>query len=164
MLRMIQSVIFFCILYLTWCIWSGYSDAFFLVSGALSVAAVMGIARHMGCLPYAWYQAWRAPAYVLWLFKEIVLASVDVTRRVWMPRLRISPTTGWVHSSQTSDTGQTIFATSITLTPGTVSILVEKDRIFVHGLTRKGVSELQQDGGMDAKVKAVMGEACYLQR
>ncbi len=164
MLRIIQSLIFFCILFLNWLIWSGYTDAFFLVSGVISVIAAMWLARRMGCLPYAWYQSWRAPAYVLWLLKEIVFSSVDVTRRIWMPRLRISPTTGWVTSSQTSDTGQTIFAISITLTPGTVSILVEKDRIFVHGLTQDGVSDLQQDGGMDAKVKSVMGEACYLPR
>ena len=37
--------------------------------------------------------------------------------------------------SQKSDLGQTIFANSITLTPGTISVEVEEDHFLVHALT-----------------------------
>ena len=49
-----------------------------------------------------------------------------------------------------------MFANSITLTPGTVSLSVLEDRIHVHALSRKSLEDLHQ-GEMDRRVCAVEG-------
>jgi multicomponent Na+:H+ antiporter subunit E len=53
--------------------------------------------------------------------------------------------------SQKTDVGRTVFANSITLTPGTISVEVGRDEILVHALTRSGARELAA-GEMDRRV------------
>ncbi|MEO8164427.1 MAG: Na+/H+ antiporter subunit E, partial [Betaproteobacteria bacterium] len=69
------------------------------------------------------------------------------------PRLPISPTLVRVSTTQKTDVGRTVFANSITLTPGTISIEVGRESILVHALTRAGASGLAQ-GDMDRRVTA----------
>jgi multicomponent Na+:H+ antiporter subunit E len=49
-----------------------------------------------------------------------------------------------------------LYANSITLTPGTVSIKMEDDEITVHALTREA-AEGVETGVMDAKVTRLEG-------
>ena len=54
--------------------------------------------------------------------------------------------------TQTTRLGKTIYANSITLTPGTVSVRFEEDgTLLVHALTADSMDELK-DGEMDARV------------
>ncbi len=77
----------------------------------------------------------------------------DVTKRILDPRLPISPCLIRVKTSQTSDVGRVIYANSITLTPGTISIALEDDEILVHALTREGAEGLA-GGDMDRRAAA----------
>ena len=61
-------------------------------------------------------------------------------------------------SSQKSDLGLVIYANSITLTPGTVSVDVEPGEILVHALSRDAARELEI-GEMDRRVSKVEGES-----
>jgi multicomponent Na+:H+ antiporter subunit E len=55
-----------------------------------------------------------------------------------------------------SDLGKVIYANSITLTPGTVSInLTDDNRIIVHSLTQEGMDELK-NGEMLRRVRDVL--------
>jgi multicomponent Na+:H+ antiporter subunit E len=47
-----------------------------------------------------------------------------------------------VPATHKSDLSQVIYANSITLTPGTVSVELEKDKILVHALTKEAAEEL----------------------
>ncbi|HAC35441.1 MAG TPA: cation transporter, partial [Gammaproteobacteria bacterium] len=58
--------------------------------------------------------------------------------------------------TQKSDIGRVIYANSITLTPGTISLEVDDSRIKVHALTAAGEEGLA-DGEMDRRVTAVEG-------
>ena len=66
----------------------------------------------------------------------------------------IHPTLFSVPADQLSDLGKVIYANSITLTPGTVSINLEAHHIDVHALTKSGAAALQQ-GAMHEKVLAL---------
>jgi multicomponent Na+:H+ antiporter subunit E len=80
-------------------------------------------------------RAWlRAPAYLLWLVKEIVVAALYVAERVLDPELSIAPVihTHRVHFD--TDTARVAFANSITLTPGTITIDVSEDTFVIHCL------------------------------
>ncbi len=89
--------------------------------------------------------------YLIWLSYQIVLSNVDVSRRILLGRSTISPTVVRVPSTQRSRFAQVIYANSITLTPGTVSINVRDKEIRVHALTREAALSLLR-GEMDRRV------------
>ena len=70
------------------------------------------------------------------------------------PKLPISPRMVVFHGSQKTDLGRVIYGNSITLTPGTVSLDVREERIFVHALTEVSARSLL-DGEMDRRVSAL---------
>jgi multicomponent Na+:H+ antiporter subunit E len=56
--------------------------------------------------------------------------------------------------TQQTAVGRTIYAQSITLTPGTVAIEVTGQDVLVHALTRDGLDDLRR-GEMDRRVTRV---------
>ncbi|HAL30903.1 MAG TPA: cation transporter [Coriobacteriia bacterium] len=72
--------------------------------------------------------------YLLYLMKEIVVASLYVAERVLDPVLHIAPAmhTHRVHFD--SETARVAFANSITLTPGTLTVDVDGDTYLIHCL------------------------------
>jgi len=78
---------------------------------------------------YVWFIYYAV--VFLW---ECVKANLDVAYRVIHPDLPIRPGTIRVRTSLKSDSGLTFLANSITLTPGTTSIDIDKERgiLYVH--------------------------------
>ncbi len=93
-------------------------------------------------------------AYLGWLAAEIVKSNIDVARRILDPALPIGPTVVRVPCSQRTDLGRVIFANSITLTPGTVSIDLDDTHVTVHALTAQGAEALA-GGEMNERVTAL---------
>ena len=91
------------------------------------------------------------PVYWLWLIKEVVVANIAVARCVWKGADSISPSVIKVKANQKTDLGIVIYANSITLTPGTVSIDLEGNEITVHALTKDSAADLLT-GEMDRRV------------
>jgi multicomponent Na+:H+ antiporter subunit E len=56
--------------------------------------------------------------------------------------------------SQRTEIGRALYANSITLTPGTVSIDLGEDYVSVHALTEEGAQALIE-GEMDRRVAAL---------
>lgn len=123
-----------------WVLWSWHFTPLLLAFGALSCACVLLIALRMkivdeeGAPIHLPLHLFR---YLPWLFWEIAKANLDVAVRILRPRLSISPRVIEVLASQRTDVGHVIYANSITLTPGTVSIHTEGNMISVHALTRE---------------------------
>ncbi len=145
-----------------WLLWSGqYSieRTLVLVLGIVSCLAVAGIVRRMGIVDsegHPIHLAIRAIVYVPWLLLAILRSNIDVALRILNPRLPVSPTLIRTRASQKTALGKVIYANSITLTPGTVSVDVEDDLVLVHALSRESAEELA-DGEMDRRVRAVEG-------
>lgn len=153
----LNTTVLLILLFSTWLVLSGHFEPFFLVVGGASCIVAVVIMRCLGireCRPCTSYYSFRGITYLMWLAKEIVVSSIDVAKRVWQVKPQISPTIAWVQTKQTNDVGCTIFANSITLTPGTVSMLVYGDKLCVHALTQEGMKSLQE-GGMDRKITAI---------
>jgi multicomponent Na+:H+ antiporter subunit E len=129
-----------------------------LALGLVSCALVVLIALRMELMAHITQPLrlhfLRLVRYWVWLAKKIVLANVDVARRIVDPNLPISPTLVRTCSTQRSSVARTVYANSITLTPGTVSIEVTEDHIVVHALTRESANELAACG-MDERVSDV---------
>lgn len=142
------------VLALYWLALSGYFDkTILLVTGSVSVVAVVGLAARMKILdseaaPYIFV---KAPIYYIWLFKEIIKANMTVVKAVMSPNMEISPSLFKVPMPQTSDMGRTVFANSITLTPGTISVELEDGGILVHALLDEMTD---QDGFVEMSERA----------
>ncbi|MGF1525799.1 MAG: Na+/H+ antiporter subunit E [Candidatus Competibacterales bacterium] len=84
-------------------------------------------------------------AFLPWLIKEIVLSNVDVAKRILFPgRFPISPQYFIVYSPAHTDLGRVLYANSITLTPGTVSVSLDDNRIAVHALSHESADGLRR--------------------
>lgn len=141
-----------------WLVLSGYFSPFLLGLGAASVLFVLAVAWRMDVVDHESQPTHLYPlrwvAYMFWLGREIVRSNLDVARRVLDPRLPISPTVVRLRTSQRSAAGRVIYANSITLTPGTVTIDVEGEYIEVHALTAEAAEALRE-GEMDRRVSAL---------
>ena len=73
-------------------------------------------------------------SYWGWLMVEIVKANWPVIKACLSANLNINPALVKVKTRCESDFAKTIFANSITLTPGTVTVEVEGDKLLVHAL------------------------------
>lgn len=156
---MVHVISLAAVLYGLWLVLSGHFTPTLLILGALSVIAVVGIARRMDVVDHEGHPVhlgWPILTYLPWLAWEVVKANVAVARIIVSPSLPISPTMIHVDATQKSELGHVIFANSITLTPGTVAVELQEKSIGVHALTAKSADELAA-GEMNRRVSAVEG-------
>ena len=155
--QIIHSLSLGAVLFAVWLLLSGHYTPFILILGVVSCITIvtvtlrMEVADHEG-LPI--HLTWRALTYMPWLIIEIIKANFDVAKRVLSPSLPVTPTLLRVKASQSTDLGQVIYANSITLTPGTISVDVANNEILVHALSREGAESLL-DGMMDRRVTSM---------
>ncbi|MCB2055678.1 MAG: Na+/H+ antiporter subunit E [Geminicoccaceae bacterium] len=140
-----------------WILLSGYLDhALLLYLGAVSVVLCVVISWRMGLLDREGHPVelvFRGLLYWPWLGKEIVLANIDVAKAIigWGGAAP-DPTMFDVRASQKTAVGLVTYANSITLTPGTVTVAAEGDRLTIHALTSGAVEGLA-GGEMDRRVR-----------
>lgn len=71
---------------------------------------------------------WYLPVFV-W---QLILANLDVAKRVLNPKLPLNPGFVKVKTNLEGDFAKLTLANSITLTPGTLSVDVNGDDIYIH--------------------------------
>jgi len=93
--------------------------------------------------------------YIFWLIKEVILSSIQVIKIAYRSNLAIIPTLDIVSSNQKSEIGTIIYANSITLTPGTVTLNMQDNKLLVHALDIGFMNDLQS-GTMDENIAKIM--------
>lgn len=78
------------------------------------------------------------PVYLGLFVWKLVLANLDMARRVLSPRIPLNPGIVAVPTDLQSRIGILILANSITLTPGTLTLDVEKETLYVHWIDVHG--------------------------
>ena len=141
-----------------WLVNSGMFKSLLLTLGVVSVVFVIAILQRMKredgeSFPLI-VPSLRLPGYLLWMIGQIIRSNLDVARCVWRGPAAISPTLVTVKASQSTDLGRVLYANSITMTPGTVTLQVQDDQLEVHALTRETAADLEQ-GEMDRRVSAL---------
>ena len=137
-----------------WVVNSGHYTPLILGFGLVSVAVVILLSLRMklvGEEAQPLHLLRRLPAFYAWLWREIVISNLAVTACVWRGKNSISPTTARVPVQLKTRLGRVIYANSITLTPGTVSIHLGEDEILVHALKASDLAALQE-GEMQQQV------------
>jgi len=120
-----------------WLSMSGMFTGMLLTLGVISVLLTLWMCKRMGILdaetaPYLFVPL--TLSYFVWLGKEIYKANIAVVKAVMSPDMNISPAMLRVPVNRKTDIGATMFANSITLTPGTVSVEINDETILVHAL------------------------------
>lgn len=158
---MMRSVILFAHLLVAWLLLSGHYTPMLITYGVLSCAAIVALGAylrildrealptHLGIQPFL---------YIPWLLKEVALSNVAVARVILDPALPIQPRILRIDASQQSDIGRVLYANSITLTPGTVTLDVRDGKLLVHALTADSAAGLLS-GEMDRRVARVEANA-----
>ena len=139
-----SAAVLFVLAFVVWCVFCWPPDAPSLVAGVLAAALVAYLAGdlfvqrpHLMHNPVRyWYFCFFYLPVVFW---ECLKANLDVAYRVVHPALPIHPGIVRVKTGLKSDTALTFLANSITLTPGTMSVDVDKDKgiIYVHWIEVK---------------------------
>ena len=148
-----------------WMLLSGYFDPLMLGFGVISVIITLWIAHRMDVVDHEGHPIHLAVHALLvywpWLAWQIVKSNWDIAKIILSPKLNINPHTFDTKASQSTEVGLTLYANSITLTPGSVTIDIRSAGMFeVHVLStnaREGIETLEMDrrcSAMDAKAKA----------
>lgn len=142
-----------------WLLLSGLLKPLLLGLALISVLLCLWLAQRMDVVDAENHPVWAALRYVPywpWLSIEILKSSIDVARRVLSPSMPISPTVFEIRATQRTTVGRVVLANSITLTPGTVTLDVDGNRLRVHALSRDTIQGLL-DGEMDRRVTRAEG-------
>ena len=136
-----------------WIIWSGKYDINHLLMGVISCVIVtlwssdllvsqpkVGIVQRVT-------QFFKFLFYFFWLLYQIVVANLQVLKVAFHPRLEtvLDPQMVSFKSGMKTRLGQYNLAHSITLTPGTVSVEIEKGAFLVHALTKDAADGVPGD-------------------
>ena len=147
----------------SWLLWSGHFDNYFiLLLGGLSVLLCLWICVRMKIVdeegaPLELSLIRLIFGYVPYLIKEIVISNLEVARIILSPKLELQRNLIEIGAHQKTEIGKVVMANSITLTPGTVSVSMEKDRILVHCLSFQG-DEDDLSGDMDRRICRLEGK------
>lgn len=121
-----------------WLLMSGIYKPLIIGFGAISVLIAVWVARRADAVDGACPELSLSPVglvkYFVWLLGEIAKANWVVTKIILAPGMKMRQHLCRVPYIQKTDTGQVIFANSITLTPGTITVEVEEKDFLVHAL------------------------------
>ncbi len=158
-----RVVSMFFVLLAFWLLMSGHYTPFLIGAGAVSCAFVVWVGRHKGVFQFRAGSKIHplftgAFTYWPWVTWQILVANVDVFKRVWHPKLPIDPQMVRIRYESDSELITTYYANSITLTPGTITVSVEDGVMEVHTLTKENAEALE-GGEMYERVRRLEGGA-----
>jgi multicomponent Na+:H+ antiporter subunit E len=128
-----------------WLGMSGKITVFMLCLGLVSTLIVVYITRRMDVIDQERYPAHMNVlllSFWLYLFREVVIANIDVVRRIFRRGKNISPQLFELPQTLKTDLSRVIYANAITMTPGTVSVNLNKETITVHSLSIEAKNDL----------------------
>lgn len=133
-------------LFILWILLSGKFNLLLITLGVASSLITVVLALRMEVIDHESHPlhlSRQLPRFWMFLSREIVLANLDVVRRILTPGKSFSPQLRRFPLPQRTALGQVLYANSITLTPGTVTVQLNTDCIRVHALSREGAEDLQ---------------------
>ena len=143
---------------LFWVLLSGHFTALLRGLGLLSVFIVVWFLRRMdridGEVSFM-RMSFGLLGYLTWLFWAVVKANIDVVRLIWAPEMPISPNWSRLDTKIVTPLKKTLYANSITITPGTLTTNAREDHLMVHCLTKENTVDLRE-GEMERRIRKLV--------
>ena len=149
----------FVLLFLLWVLLSGIFDPLLFFFGSISVVIVIIITHRMNKIDnytlIIKFNIVQIISYFFWLILEIIKANLQVVKIIITDKEFNNQKVFKVKCTQFTDVAQVLFANSITLTPGTITIETEKDYLLVHALdySKEQLESLKIMNGKVAKLE-----------
>ncbi|MCD4772732.1 MAG: Na+/H+ antiporter subunit E [Bacteroidales bacterium] len=126
----------FIILMVTWLLLNGNLEIITIISGIIiSVLLAYIFCKKCDVFSNIKFTPKAFFYFIIYFFifiVELIKSNFDVARRVLTPSLPIKPGIVEVKTKLKSKIGRIILANSITLTPGTLTIEMKEDRLYIH--------------------------------
>ena len=150
------------ILFFFWMLLSASFDLLHLLTGAV-LALLLSLLFCRSCnvfgdLKITISSLLNTIAYLFVFLIELIKSNLDVARRVVSPSLPIKPGIVKVKTNLTSPMARMILANSITLTPGTLTVNIEGQYLYIHWI------EVTTIDAQEASKKIVMKFEKYLEK
>lgn len=148
-----HTIISAILIFLFWFLLSGHTSPLLIGLGVFSTLLTMYLSHRMNIIDrdtYSVHMSLRLLKYYLYLAKEIIIANLDVMKKIMAPAT-IDPKIAKIPTAKQSDVSKVTYANSITLTPGTVTMDLQDDEITVYALSQEAIDDLLT-GRMASKV------------
>lgn len=142
------------LLFLLWALLSGHNTPLLLTFGLGSAILVVWLVRRMDRVdgePMLLIPGPRFFLYLVWLLGRVVKANIDLAKRLWDPALPVRPVWERLDTRVESPLQKTLYANSITLTPGTLTTDVRDDHFMIHAVDEAALEELRR-GEMERRI------------
>ena len=133
-------------LFILWVLLSGHFNILLIALGVASSLFTVFLALRMEVIDHEshpMHLTRELPRFWVFLSREVILANLDVVRRILTPGKSYSPQLRQLSLPQQTELGQVIYANAITLTPGTVTVQLNTDNVRIHALSREAAEDLQ---------------------
>ncbi len=152
----------FLLLFGIWIIFSGQFDLFHLALGLISALFVTwisssflfldrsrGVRQRLG-------EIIRIPGYLIWILYKIFQANIHILKLALTPGdlKGVEPSVVKIKTRLRTDFGRYVLANSITLTPGTITVMIEGDELLVHSISGETAAGVR-DGTMERRIAEV---------
>jgi len=158
----VYPIAIFFLLFLNWIILSGKFDVFHLGLGVISCLVVAWLSQDLlfkdrsKGLKERVREAWAFLRYLPWITWEVVKANLHVLKLAMTPKgyEEMAPRVVTIETYLKTDFAKFVFANSITLTPGTITMLIRGDVVHVHTMSQFLEDDLLE-GAIERKVAEV---------
>jgi multicomponent Na+:H+ antiporter subunit E len=138
-----SRIILFILGFFVWCLLNWRPDEQEILVGVIACGLVSYLSGHLfATRPYffkRFYRYFWFLYYIPLFFWECIKANIDVALRVIHPHKPLKPGIVRIRTSLKSDAALTFLANSITLTPGTLTIDIDKEKgiLYIHWIDVK---------------------------
>lgn len=155
-------ILIFFLLFVNWIVFSGKFDAFHLGLGVISCAVVVWLSQDLlyvdrkKSMPARLQEAFAFLKYVPWITWEVVKANLHVFKLAMTKAgyEEMAPRVVTFKTYLKTDFAKFVLANSITLTPGTITMLIRGDIVHVHTMSQFLEDDLLE-GAIERKVAEV---------
>ncbi|QVK20862.1 Na+/H+ antiporter subunit E [Mycoplasmatota bacterium] len=134
----------FLVLFASYVLLAGFEVTELAVGAVIAVILTILITKHVEykidyLLPYKLvvFLVVYLPVFIY----QLILANIDVARRVLSPKIPLNSGFVKIKTDLDGEFGKLTLANSITLTPGTLTVDVDNDELYIHCIDVKGKSE-----------------------
>lgn len=150
----------FVVFWLIWSVLSGFQMQDVLIGSAVSLVLAFVVSRYLG-FSFDFRIFYKVflfiVVYIPVFLYRMVWANLDMARRVLSPSIPLNPGFVKVKTNIKSKTGQFTLANSITLTPGTMSVEVDEETIYVHWVDVQGEGKEDYSKEISGSFEDILG-------
>lgn len=142
-----------------WLLLSGFLKPLLLIFGLISVVLVLFVLRRMDQIDNeqkSFDFSFKMLRYIVWLMRQVVSSSLEVVRLVWGSPKDLTPALAKVPVKDIPEDKLVLYANSITLTPGTLSVDLDENHVTVHALRSASINT-PKSGGISCRIKKQWG-------